>query len=301
MNKKKQLTGSLCLILATIIWGSSFVSQSVGMDYVGPFTFQAIRCCMAFVGLLPVIFLSDKIQRKKHGFIALFMDKQLWKAAICCAIPLFAAVNLQQIGIVSTDAGKSAFLTAMYIIFVPLIGIILRKKTSQMIPVSVMLAIVGLYFLSCFGATSVQIGDVYLLGCALAFAMQIIFVDKYASQVDPLRLNCLQAGLASFGSQIMMLLTESPTLAGIQGSWWPMCYSGFLSMGIAFSLQIIGQKYLESSVASLIMSLESVFAVLCGWLLLNQMLTVWEGIGCCLVFIAVILAQIPCKNASKVK
>lgn len=301
MNKKKQFTGSLCLLLATIIWGSAFVAQSVGMDHVGPFTFQAIRCAMAFIGLLPVIFVADKIQRKQQSFIALFMEKQLWKAAICCAVPLFAAVNLQQIGLVSTDAGKSAFLTAMYIIFVPLIGILLKKKTSPMIPVSVVLAIVGLYFLSCFGTTSVQIGDIYLLGCALAFAVQIIFIDKYASQVDPLRLNCLQAGLAAFGSFIMMLLTENPTLAGIHGSWLPMCYAGFLSMGIAFSLQIVGQKYLDPSVASLIMSLESVFAVLCGWLLLNQMLTVWEGIGCCLVFIAVILAQIPCKNTSKAK
>ena len=205
-------------------------------------------------------------------------------------------MNLQQLGIVTTDAGKSAFITAMYIVFVPFVGILFRQKPNLTSGIGVVLAVVGLYFLSCMGATSINIGDVLTLICAVCFAFQICFVDKYAPGVDPLRLNCLQAFVCTVGSTILMLFTESPTLAGIQGSWWPMCYSGFLSMGLAYSLQILGQQKLEPMVASLIMSLESVVAVLCGWLFLQQTMTEWEILGCVLVFCAVILSQIPIKR-----
>ena len=290
IKMKQRIQGSAALLLATIIWGSAFVAQSVGMDHVGPFTFQAIRCGMAALGLLPVIFLFDRDQK---AFFRKFVDKNLLIAAICCAAPLFVATSLQQIGLIDTDAGKSGFLTAMYIVFVPLIGLLRKRKPSPMVPISVILAVVGLYFLSCMGVTAVNIGDLYLLGSAVAFAVQISCIDHYAPDVDPLRLNCLQSALTSLASGVVMLLTESPTLAGIQGSWWPMCYAGFLSMGIAYSLQIVGQKKLEPALASLIMSLESVFAVLSGWLFLKESLTLWEGIGCALVFAAVILSQIP--------
>lgn len=292
---KKQLQGSLSLLLAVIIWGSTFVAQSMGMDHVGPFTFQAIRCGLGAVALLPVIFLFDRSKKDGKSFLSRFGDRLLWKAAICCAIPLFLATNLQQLGIVSTDAGKSAFLTAMYIVFVPLIGLFYRKKPSAMVPIAVALAVVGLYFLSCFGVSSVNVGDIYLLGCAVAFAFQIIYIDKYANVVDPLRLNCLQAAICAVGSAIVMIFTETPTLSGIQSTWWSMCYAGFLSMGAAYSLQILGQKHMEPTLASLIMSLESVVAVLCGAIFLQERLTIWETIGCILVFIAVILSQIPIK------
>jgi len=292
---KKQLRGSLSILLAVIIWGSTFVAQSVGMEHVGPFTFQAIRCGLGAVGLLPVIFLFDRKKSDGKDFLSRFGDKLLWKAAVCCAIPLFFAANLQQLGLVSTDAGKSAFLTAMYIVFVPLIGLVFHKKPSPTVPFAVVIAVMGLYFLSCYGVTSVNIGDIYLIGCAIAFAFQIIFVDKYANSVDPLRLNCLQAALCAVGSGIVMLLTETPTLTGIRESWWGMCYAGFLSMGAAYTFQILGQKNMEPTLASLIMSLESVVAVLCGALFLQEQLTQWETIGCVLVFLAVILSQIPIK------
>ena len=162
-----------------------------------------------------------------------------------------------------------------------------------MVPVSVTLAVIGLYCLSCVGVTQISKGDGYLLCGAVAFAVQILVVERYASEVDGLRLNLLQSLFCSVGSTIIMLATESPTLSGIQSSWWPMCYSGFLSMGAAYSLQILGQKKLESAPASLIMSLESVFAVLFGWLFLKEVLTFWEATGCVLVFTAVILSQIP--------
>ena len=290
---KKQLQGSLSLLFAVLIWGSTFVAQSLGMDHVGPFTFQAIRCGMGALCLLPVIYLFD---RKKHDgktFLSRFTDKKLLKAVISCSIPLFLATNLQQMGIVSTDAGKSAFLTAMYIVFVPIIGVFFRRKMSAVAVISVVIAVVGLYFLSCFGVTSINMGDLLLLGCAIAFGFQIIFIDKYANDVDPLRLNCMQAAMCAIGSAIVMLFTETPTLSGIAGSWWAMCYAGVLSMGIAYSLQIIGQKDVEPTLASLIMSLESVVAVLCGVIFLHESLTKWETIGCILVFSAVILSQLP--------
>ena len=293
---KKQIRGSISLLLATIIWGSAFVAQSVGMDHVGPFTFQSIRCAMATIGLLPVIAIFDIGKQDGSNFIKRFLNKELWLAGICCAVPLLAAVNLQQVGIVDTGAGKSAFITAMYIVFVPFFGLLLRKKTSPLVPVSVAIAVVGLYFLSCAGVTSVSLSDIYLLICAIAFAVQILFVDKFANRVDPLRLNCLQALFCAIGSAVLMAFTETPTMDGIIGSWWPMCYAGFLSMGAAYSLQIIGQKHLEPTLASLIMSLESVVAVLCGCIFLQESMTKWEIIGCVLVFAAVILSQIPVKE-----
>lgn len=290
---KKQLKGSLCLLLATVIWGSAFVGQSVGMDYIGPFTFQAVRCALAVIGLLPVIYLLDRKKQDGMNFFARWQDKRLWRAAFLCAIPLFCAINLQQIGIVYTDAGKSAFLTAMYIILVPIIGIFIGRKPSPMIPVSVLLAVVGLYLLSCVGVTEINIGDWYLLGCALMFAVQITFIDHFAPQVDPLRLNCLQSALCAIGSAIVMLFTEHVEAQNLLNCWFPLAYTGFLSMGAAYSMQIIGQRHLEPAAASLIMSLESVFAALSGWLFLHEIMTVWELSGCMLVFLAVILAQIP--------
>lgn len=287
------------LFLATLLWGSTFVAQSLGMDYLGPFTFQAIRCGIGAITLLPIIWLFDLKDGHSKDFGKRFLDKTLWKAAISCSIPLFFATNLQQMGMVTVDAGKSGFLTAMYIVFVPVIGFFMRKKTSPMVPVSVVIAVVGLYFLSCMGVTSVSTGDLLLLACAVAFSLQIIFIDKYVGEVDPLRLNCLQAAFCSVGSAIVMLLTETPTVEGITGSLWALCYAGVLSMGIAYSLQILGQKHLEPTLASLIMSLESVIAVLCGCIFLKETMTVWEILGCILVFIAVILSQIPVKQKER--
>lgn len=296
---KKNLLGSISLLLATVIWGSAFVAQSVGMDHVGPYTFQAIRCAMAAIGLVPVIAIFDAGKNDAKSFISRFADKKLWTAGVLAGIPLCFAANLQQIGILYTDAGKSAFLTAMYIIFVPLIGIFLKRRPSPMIPVCVLLAAIGLYFLSCAGVSGINMGDICLLLCALAFAVQITVIDRFAQIVDPLRLNCIQAAVCAAGSALVMLFTEAPTLYGIAGSWWPMCYAGFLSMGVAYSLQIIGQKHLDPAPASLIMSLESVFAALSGWLFLQETMTFEESVGCILVFLAVILSQIPINMTKK--
>lgn len=296
---KKRLSGSLLLLLATLIWGSAFVSQSIGMDHIGPYTFQAIRCAMATIGLLPIIWLFDRKKDDGKTFLSRFCDKKLWLAAVCCAVPLCIAVNLQQIALVATDAGKAGFLTAMYILFVPIFGLIIKRRPSPMIPVSVAVGIVGLYFLSWSGNMTISGGDLLLLGCAAAFAVQILFIDHFAPQVDALRLNCLQAGLCAVGSAVFMLFTETPTWDGIWEAMLPMCHAGFLSMGVAYSLQILGQKYLEPAPASLIMSLESVFAAVFGWMFLSEQMSNSEFFGCVLIFIAVILSQIPIKVKEK--
>lgn len=295
---KSKLKSNIAILIATIIWGSTFVAQSIGMDHIGPFTFQAARCFLGGLILLPIIAVTDRLTCKNDGknFLTRWLDKDLRKAGLFCGIPLFIATNLQQMGIVDTDAGKSAFLTAMYIVFVPLIGMFFGQKPSKWIPVSVALGVAGLYCLSCVGVTSIATGDLLLLGCAIAFAIQILAVDKYANQVDCLRLNCINAFLCAGLSAIVMLFAEEPAWSAIRGCFGSIAYAGILSMGIAYSLQNIGQKNLDSATASLLMSTESVFAVLAGWIVLNERLTFWEGLGCLLVFVAIILSQLPEKS-----
>ena len=291
---KKQLRGTVALLAATLIWGSAFVSQSIGMDHVGPFTFQTARCILAVIGLLPVIALVDRHCKDGQTFVRRWLDARLWKAGILCGIPLFLACNLQQLGLAeNTDAGKSGFLTAMYIVIVPVIGIFLKKKPSVMVPISVALAVVGLYFLSCMGVTQISLGDLLTICCAFMFAAQITFVDQFAQGMDALRLNTIQALVCGVLSAAVMAFTETPSLNALAGCALPLAHTGFLSMGAAYSLQIIGQKDLEPTAASLIMSLEAVFAVLFGCLILNETMTGWEILGCVLVFAAVILSQIP--------
>lgn len=295
MNNK--IKGIASLLICTVIWGSAFVSQSIGMDHIGPFTFQSVRCFLAVIALLPVIMISDHLKKESKRFFQKWADKSLWKAGILCGIPLFIACNLQQLGIAEdTDPGKSAFLTAMYIVLVPILGIFQGKKLTRWIPLGVLLAVVGLYFLSCVGVTTVSAGDLLLLGCALAFAFQIILIEKYAPSIDALRLNAIQALVCAVASTVAMLFTEKPQLSNILSCTIPLIHAGVFSMGIAYSLQIIGQRYLESTASSLIMSLESGFAVLFGWMIMGKTLTKWEMIGCCLLFAAVILSQLPDKN-----
>lgn len=293
---KNKLKGIASLVLATVIWGSAFIAQSIGMDYIGPFTFQAVRCFMAVIGLLVTILIADCFQKDGKNFFSRWRDAALWKAGALCAVPLFLAVNLQQVALVSTDAGKSAFLTAMYIVLVPIIGIFLRRKTSPAIIVSVILAVAGLYCLSCIGAEKISVGDLCLILCAFMFAVQITVVDHYAPHVDCLRLNLLQSLFCAIFSTIIMLIFEKPDLQAISMCVLPLSYAGFLSMGAAYSLQIYGQKHIASAPASVIMSMESVFATIFGAWILHESMTPWETLGCVLMFIAVLIAQIPPKN-----
>ena len=291
MNKK--LKGSLCLLTGTLIWGTAFTAQSVGMDYIEPFTFQAIRCFLAVLFLLPVIWIFDADKKK---YFKQWADPRLWKTGFVCGIALFVASGLQQVGLVYTSAGKAGFITAMYIVLVPVLGLFLKQKPSPAAWLSVALAVAGLYLLSCVGVTEVNIGDILLMICSCAFAVQITLIDRMAGSLNGLRLNCVQSLVCAVLSALVMLLTESPDIENIAACWLPLGYAGILSMGVAYSLQIIGQRHVEPTPASLIMSLESVFALLFGWLLLDETMAGYELIGCGLVFAAVLLSQIPAKK-----
>ncbi len=285
---KQKMKGIIALLVATLIWGSTFVAQSVGLDLIEPFTFQVGRTVLA----VPFMVILLLIQNPKD-FLSSWKNPKLWKAGIPCGVALFAASGLQQMGMVHTDAGKSGFLTAMYIILVPLLGIFMKRKPSKTIYISVVLAVAGLYLLSCVGVTTINRGDLMLLGCALAFAFQILFVEIFGKGLNGVQLNCAQCIVNGVLSAIIMLLFEEPNMEAITACWLPLMYAGILSMGVAFTLQIVGQRYLDSAPASIIMSLESVFAVLAGWLILGETMTTAETIGCVLMFAAVILSQIP--------
>ncbi|MEE1036318.1 MAG: DMT family transporter [Oscillospiraceae bacterium] len=292
MNKR--LKGSLTLFGAVIIWGSAFIAQSMGMELIGPFTFQAIRCGLAVLFLIPVSFLFDR----KPGALKRWLDPRLWRSGLICGLALFAAASLQQVGLVYTDAGKAGFLTAMYIVLVPILGLFLGQKPGKSAWFSVGLAVVGLYLLSCMGVSQINIGDILLAGCALAYAVQITCIDRLAGDLDGVRLNCVQALVVTVLSIPFMVFTETVDIGNILACSLPLAYAGILSMGVAYSLQIVGQKYLEPTTASLIMSLESVIAALCGWLILKETMTPWELLGCGLVFAAVIISQLPKKETT---
>ncbi|MCQ2524766.1 MAG: DMT family transporter [Lachnospiraceae bacterium] len=278
---------SLLLVLTATIWGAAFVAQSAGMENVGPLTFNCIRFILGSIVLLPVIAIMDK----KGLSASSWKDKDLYKGGIICGTCLFLASASQQIGIVYTTVGKAGFITAFYIVMVPIFSIILKKKPGKLIWLSVIMGVVGLYLL-CINGDSFTIakGDPYLFACAILFSIQIIAIDTFAPKVDCLKLSCVQFAVAGILG-IIPMMTEHPTLTNVLSAWIPIGYAGFFSSGIAYTLQTVSQKHVKPAVASLIMSLESVFAVIFGFLLLHQTLSLREGLGCIVMFLAVILAQ----------
>lgn len=293
---KEQFKGTLALLSATVIWGFAFIAQSVGMDLIGPFTFQMVRCLLAVLILVPGAFLLDIGKCSMGQSAQKWKNPDLWKSGIICGCSLFVASSLQQIGLVYTDAGKAGFITAMYIVLVPILGLFLGRRVPKAAVFSVALAVVGLYLLSCLGVTEVNKGDLFLMGCALAFSVQITCIDRFAAAVDGFRLNCVQAVTVAVLSVPFVAFTETVDMGNLIACWGPLCFAGMLSMGLAYSLQIVGQKSLEPTTASLIMSLESVFAVLGGWWLLGERMAPHEIIGCGLVFTAVVISQLPEKR-----
>lgn len=289
---KKQLSGVIALLGATVIWGSAFIAQSVGMDKIGPFTFQAVRCFLAVVFLFP----ASALFSKGKPFWKSWADPALWRSGVICGLALFAASSLQQIGLVYTDAGKAGFLTAMYIVFVPFLGLFLGQRPGRNALLSLIPAIVGLYLLSCTSVSGINKGDVLLLLCAVAFSVQILLIDRHCAGLDGLKLNCIQALVVAVLSVPWALLTETVDASRIASCWLPLGYAGVLSMGVAYTLQIVGQKRVAPSAAALLMSLESVFAALFGWLLLHETMTRAEVLGCVLVFAAVVISQLPEKK-----
>ena len=299
------------------------------MDYVGPLTFNAVRCLIGAVVLVPCVFLLDALGAGQDrsgeggpagtsaagktayspaagradgaareagksggpGQLRRWADPQLWKGGVICGVFLCLASNLQQIGIVYTSVGKAGFITAMYIVIVPLIGILAGRRSNWKIWVSVLLAVVGLYLLCMSGKLEINKGDVLMLGCALCFSFQIMAVDHYADKVDNVRLSCLEFCVCGLISAVLMFVFENPRITSILAAKLPILYAGVRSCGVAYTFQIIGQKGLDPAVASLIMSLESVVSALGGWLILRQGLSGREIAGCAIMFAAVLLAQ----------
>jgi drug/metabolite transporter (DMT)-like permease len=292
---KNKLTGTLLLLLASIIWGFAFVAQSVGMDYIEPFTFSAIRSFIGALVLLPFIFMSG---RKNKKSIAKTVDRKAIFSGLICGIILFAATNLQQAGLQYTTAGKAGFITSFYIVLVPVAGIFLKKRTGLVTWISVGIALIGLYLI-CFNAAaglSLGRGDLLVLLCAFAFTGHILVIDRFAGEVNGLVLSCLQFLVSGMLSAITALIFEQPEITAVYAAWLPLIYTGVLSSAVAYTFQIIGQAKLRPTVASLLMSLESVFSVLAMWLVLRQTLSARELAGCGLMFIAIILVQtVPAK------
>ena len=242
--KKEQIKGSAMLLFATLIWGCAFVAQSVGMDHLGPMSFQAIRSALAVLALLPLIRIMD---RDPKAYVPRWKDRDLWKTGILCGLALFVAQSLQQVGLIYTEPGKAGFITAMYIVMVPVLGLFLGRKCGGRVWLSVALAVAGLYLLSCVGVTDINIGDILILGSAAAFAAQIVLIDSLAQTMDGVRLNCVQFVVVTVLSALAAVITEEPTWQGVIDCALPLLYTGVLSSGVAFTLQILGQQLLHPS------------------------------------------------------
>lgn len=298
MNKFT-LRQSLLLLLTSIIWGAAFVAQSVGMDYIGPFTFNAVRNLIGAIVLIPCIaFLRRKNSAEQEiAYGSQEGKKTLLSGGLACGVLLFIATSLQQIGMQDTTVGKAGFVTAMYIVLVPVFGIFLKKRVGVRVWAAIALAVAGLYLLCMTGdSLSFQRGDLLVLCCAGVFSVHILTVDHFSPRVDGVKMSCIQFLVCGFLSGICMLLFESPDVGQILQAWLPILYAGVLSCGVAYTLQIVGQKGLNPTVASLILSLEAVFSVIAGWAILGQTLSGREKGGCALMFAAILLSQLPGKR-----
>ena len=288
-----KIKNGIMLVLTAFIWGTAFVAQSVGMDYLGPFTFNGVRSLIGGAALLPCIWLFQKGKGKATEKPSRGARKELIAGGIACGLLLFAASSLQQIGIQYTTAGKAGFITAFYIVIVPVLGMFLHKKISGKVWGAVAIALAGLYFLCITEKFAVGKGDILIFLCALVFSIHILVIDYFSPKVDGVKMSCIQFFVCGIVSLPPMFFTETPKIGAIVEGWAPLLCAGVLSCGVAYTLQIIGQKNVNPAVASLILSLESCFSVLAGWMVLGEKLSMRESVGCVLMFAAIILAQLP--------
>lgn len=288
-----RIKNGLMLLLTAFIWGTAFVAQSVGMDYLEPFTFNGVRSLIGGVALLPCIWILQKLNGRSKDTGT---KKDLIAGGLACGVLLFAASSLQQIGIKYTTAGKAGFITAFYIVIVPVMGVFLHKKIGWKIWLAVVLAVAGLYFLCITESFSVGKGDILVFLCALVFAVHILVIDHFAPKVDGVKMSCIQFFVCGILSVPFMFALETPKITAVMTAWMPILYAGVLSCGVAYTLQILGQKNVNPAVASLLLSLESCFSVLAGWIVLGERLSIREMSGCILMFAAIILAQVPEKK-----
>ena len=310
--KTHKLRNTFFLLLTAMIWGAAFVAQSVSMDYIGPFTFICLRSVIGGLFLIPVIIVLDGIRKKSQNESAnavsaenilhieteekqrlSWKNKQLIEGGIVCGFFLFFANCFQQTGIQYTTVGKAGFITTFYIIIVPLIGLFFKKYCGILTWIGVVIALAGLYFLCITQKLTIQRGDALILCCSVLYAGQILAIDHYNPFVDGVKMSCIQFLTGGVLGAVFMFLFENPSLAMILSAAGPILYTGIMSTGVGYTLQIVGQKGLNPTVAALILSLESVFSALSGYVFLHQVLTTRELIGCVLMFIAIVLAQLP--------
>lgn len=276
------------LFLTALIWGVTFVAQKSAMDNLAPFMFNALR---SVIGASALFLISFFIQQKRK-----IKRKPLIKGGLILGIFLFLGMAFQQIGIVTTSAGHAGFISSLYIVMVPLFSILLGKKVEKFVWLGVLLAILGLYFLCVKDGFKISTGDLTVLFSGVFFALHIVFISKYANKTDPIKLSCLQFLFAGIFSFFVSLIFEKTTILAINNSWVELLYAGVLSCAIGFTLQIVAQKHVRPYIASLILSLESVFALVAGFLFLNEIFSLRELFGCLLMFVAVFVAQFHSKK-----
>ncbi len=305
----KRLGANLMLLIAALIWGSTFVAQTTASGTVEPFTFLFSRSFLGFLFLIPVIcffnYKSNKklIENKERQ--VLMPNKLTIIAGVFCGVALTVASYCQQKGIsLMTDnaSGKAGFITALYIVFTPIFGVILKRRIPKIVIICVPIATIGFYLLSIKGGFYIELGDLLTLVSAFFFTFHILIIDYFMEKgADPIKTSCIQFLVVGLISLVLAFIFESPSASSIWGSKIEIMYAGFLSSGIAYTLQIVAQKSADPTSATLIMSLESVFAVLSGWVVLGEKLSIKELMGCLLVFIAVLLAQIKLPPLKKKK
>lgn len=289
----KNFKGSLMLLITSLIWGTAFVAQSEGMNYVEPFTYNAMRTLLGGVVLIPVIILFRFLDKRNGKEKATFSLKNTVTGGICCGIVLFIASSFQQSGIAQTTAGKAGFVTALYIVIVPLIGIFLHKKMPLRMWLFIAIALAGFWLLCIKQDIGISSGDLLVFFGAIFFAVHITVIDFFNEKnTDGVLMSCIQFFTAGLLMLICMFIFEKPTIPNIVGAGGTILYAGIMSCGVAYTLQILGQKHTNPTLATMLMSLESVFAALSGWLILGEKLSIKEFFGCVLIFAAVILAQL---------
>ena len=302
--KKTQIRNSLILLLTATIWGTAFVAQSVGMEHVEAFTFTFARSIVGGIVLIPCIwFLRWLKGREKKASVTSdvasgagkpLITKVEWMGGICCGLALCVASNFQQIGIAYTTVGKAGFITALYVVIVPILGLFFKRRVSFVVWICVVLSVIGLYLLCMTeGSLTLAYGDLLVLICAILFSVHIMVIDHFSPQGDGVVMSCIQFFVCGIVSGIIMLFVETPSIENIMAAAMPILYAGVLSSGVAYTLQIVGQKDMNPTIASLILCLESVVSALAGWLILHEALTTRELLGCVLMFVAIVLAQVP--------
>ncbi len=294
----------LVLLLAAIIWGTAFVAQAVGMDHLGPFSFNAIRYFIGSISLIPVIAVVRGIKRKKGEEPVTEEEKKTrtihsLKSGALCGVVLTVASLLQQFGIIYTSVGKAGFITALYIIIVPFFSVIIGKKISLKAWLAAIIAIIGFYFMCIEGADVINIGDILVLGGAVVWAVHILLIDRFAPKAEVVLMSAVQFLVSGIICTVLSLIFETVTLQAVKDCLIPLLYAGVLSCGIAYTLQIAGQKRVEPTLACLVLSLESVFSAIAGWIVLGQRMAGIEILGCLLAFAGVVVAQLPAGKMKK--